>query len=165
MGRVNKSNPRGGGRNNIISGTYNMTEVKLKHGFLQKSKKNLAAPNNNDITKRKPFDIDAIGNDEEVVSFENHPVALAGNRTGSSFYNNGMNVLGPKVNKKFNTNQGNIRLSEMQMADIPNGFGRQGTQFKSPSNAQEDKIRNEISLIKDAAKRVNTDLGGSLKKN
>ena len=142
-----------------------MTEVKLKHGFLQKSKKNLAAPNNNDITKRKPFDINAIGDDEEVVSFENHPVVLAGNRTGSSFYNNGMNVLGPKVNKKFNTNQGNIMLADMQMADIPNGVGRQGTQLKSPSNAQEDKIRNEISLIKDAAKRVNTDLGGSLKKN
>ena len=87
----------------VVSCTYNnMTEVKLKHGFLQKSKKNLAILNNNDISKRKPFDINAIG-DEEFVSFENHPV-LAANRTGSSFYNNGMNVLGAKVNKKFNTN-------------------------------------------------------------
>ena len=56
-------------------------------------------------------------------------------------------------------------LADMQMADMPNGVGRQGTQLKSPSNAQEDKIRNEISLIKDAAKRVNTDLGGSVRKN
>ena len=72
-----------------------MTEVKLKHGFLKQSKKNLGAPNNNDITKRKPFDLNSFGN-EEIVSFENHPV-LAGNRTGSSFYKNGMNVLGPKV--------------------------------------------------------------------
>ena len=81
----------------VVSGTYNnMTEVKLKHGFLQKSKKNLAIMNNNDIAKRKPFDINSLG-DEEVVSFENHAV-LAANRTGSSFYNNGMNVLGAKVN-------------------------------------------------------------------
>ena len=110
----------------MISGTYNMTDVKLKHGFLKQSKKNLGGIGNNDIAKRKPFDINAIGNEEELVSFENHPV-LAGNRTGSSFYNNGMNVLGPKVNKKFNTNQGNLMLADMQMIDIPNGVGRQGT--------------------------------------
>ena len=67
----------------VVSGTYNnMTEVKLKHGFLQKSRKNLAIINSNvDIAKRKPFDINAIGADVDVVSFENHPV-LAANRTG-----------------------------------------------------------------------------------
>ena len=157
LGRVNKSTQRGGGRNNIISGTYNMTDVKLKHGFLKKSQRNLASLDRKDFVKRKPFDINAMG-DEEVVSFvENHSSAINANRTGSSsFYQNGMSVLGPpsKIGNKFNT--GPMIIEDM--ANLPNGFGRQGTQLKSPSQAQEDKIRHEISLIQDAAKRVNTDL-------
>ena len=108
-----------------------MTDIKQKHSYLQKSKKNLASLKiKDDIAKRKPFDINAIG-DEEIVSFENNPV-FAANRTGSSFYNNGVNVLGPKVNKKFNTNQGNMVIADMSMVDMPNGvarYGRQGTQL------------------------------------
>ena len=45
-----------------------MTDVKLKHGFLKKSQRNLASLDKKDFVKRKPFDINAIG-DEEVVSF------------------------------------------------------------------------------------------------
>ena len=77
-----------------------MTEVKLKQGFYAKNQ--MQTLNHNDIAKRKPFDLTA-GNDD-VVSFENKQIVIGATRTGSSFYNNGMNVLGPKVNKKFSTN-------------------------------------------------------------
>ena len=45
---------------------------------------------------------------------------------------NGISMLGPsKIGNKFNTGPMNIE----DMADLPNGFKRQGTQLKSPSQA------------------------------
>ena len=51
------------------------------------------------------------------------------NRTGSSFYQNGMNVLGPKATQKYNTGMANNSLQQMNiedMAEMPNDVGRHG---------------------------------------
>ena len=133
LGRVNKSTQRGGGRNaaNVISGTYNMSDVKIKHGFLKKSQRNLVSLERKDQFKRMPFDVNALG-DEEVVSFaENNHNTLNGinQTTGSSFQVNAMSVLGPKIiNKKFHTGPMNI----VDVANMPNGLVRQGSQLKTP---------------------------------
>lgn len=78
-----------------------------------------------------PFDVNALG-DEEVVSFaENNHNTLNGinQTTGSSFQVNAMSVLGPKIiNKKFHTGPMNI----VDVANMPNGLVRQGSQLKTP---------------------------------
>lgn len=124
------STKRNGGRNQPQS--INMTEVKLKQSFMHRNTNRFGSmQQNNDIAKRKPFDIDAIGDNEEVVSFENKKLASA-NRTGNKFFQNGMNVLGPKVGPRFNTNRDDVGLISMEI-DMPNGVGKHGKQLKSPS--------------------------------
>ena len=49
------------------------------------------------------------------------------------------------------------------MANMPNGVGRHGKAFKTPGRNEEDKIRHELNLIQDAAKRVQTDLRNGMR--
>jgi len=137
------SQKRGGG--GARNATINMTEVKLKHGFLKRSNPQLVTLNQNDINKRKPFDINAIGDNIEVVSFENNKFAGANRTSGTSFYKSGMNVLGPIISKKFQSGSGEFSMTDLN--EMPNGVGRLGKNMKTPSRRQEDVIRNELSLI------------------
>ena len=48
-----------------------MTDVKLKAGYGSRNR-NITTINYKDNVKRKPFDLNAIGSQEENVSFDKH---------------------------------------------------------------------------------------------
>lgn len=180
-----------GHRSRHASTNLNATEAKLKKQMYGRNSKNLTLADD-DTIKRKPFDVNNFGEEQNnnvfktVDNSDKKPALQVAFQEGSStsrhFRNNAINLMSPTAVSKLNSTgqtpsqrmAGNKRLQEsldMRIEEFDNNLFASpqrrapGTNHKTPQRVRlnyEDKMREELALFQDAAKRANTTLNGKI---